>query len=163
MRRGLRLILPLLLVVLLVGTALMAEQTHMIYVTIPEFLELELSATSIDLGSFMVNGVLMDRIASTEPLVVKYRCNHTSGWELKVSANDFVHTARADVTIPAAYLSWGKDADAINNVMANHESVVETGMDPVDASINIYYAMDLPENSLAGEYSSTVTYTLVAL
>ena len=47
--------------------------------------------------------------------------------------------------------------------MANHESVVETGMDPVDASINIYYAMDLPENSLAGEYSSTVTYTLVAL
>lgn len=164
MRRGLKLILPMLLLVLLVGSALAIDKTHDIIVTIPEILELELSTDLIDLGSFIeVGGVLQERIASTTPLVVKYRCNYPNGWELRVSAVDFVNSEHADLKIPVDHLSWGTTPEAINNTMATSGNVVASGKEPVNTSINIYYALKLPENPFAGQYSTTVTYTLLAL
>jgi len=163
MRRGLKLVLPALLVILLLGAVWAAEESHQIIVTIPELLELELSEDVIDLGSFLRDGVLQQRIASTTPLVVKYRCNNPNGWELKVSAGDFINTDHADRGIPVDHLSWGQTPETINNVMAPGGSVVASGQQPVDAEIDIYYAVNLPENPIAGQYVSTVTYTLLAL
>jgi len=151
-------------VVLLVGTVFAVDATHEIIVTIPEILELELSEDIIDLGSFVeVGGVFQERIASTNPLVVKYRCNYPNGWELRVSAVDFVNTDNADMKIPVDHLSWGTTPEAINNTMATSGNVVASGKEPVNTSINIYYALKLPENPFAGQYSTTVTYTLLAL
>lgn len=164
MRRGLKLILPILLAVLLVGTVFALEATHEIIVTIPEVLELELSETLIDLGSFVeVGGVFQEQVASKTPLVVKYRCNHPNGWELRVSAVDFVNADNPELKIPVDHLSWGKTPETINNMMASSGSLVDSGREPVNTSLNIYYALRLPENPFAGQYNTTVTYTLLAL
>lgn len=163
MRREMRIMLPIILLVLVLGTTFAAQETHDIIVTIPEIAELELSEDSIDLGSFLVGNVLQDRIVSTTPLKVSYRCNHMDGWALKVSATAFQNAVDPSITIPVNYLYFGTEPGKINNRMSEEEIQVATGLEPVNTTTEIYYAMDLPENAYAGEYSSTVTYTLVTL
>lgn len=98
-----KVILPIILLVLVLGTTYAVEKTHDIIVTIPEIAELELSEDSIDLGSFLVGNVLLDRIVSATPLKVSYRCNHLDGWALKVSATAFQNAVDPSITIPVNY------------------------------------------------------------
>lgn len=163
MRREMKVILPFILLVLVLGTTYAVEKTHDIIVTIPEIAELELSEDSIDLGSFLVGNVLLDRIVSATPLKVSYRCNHLDGWALKVSATAFQNAVDPSITIPVNYLYFGTEPDKTNKQMSESEIQVATGLEPVNTTTEIYYAMELPENAYAGEYSSTVTYTLVTL
>ncbi|NLC53523.1 MAG: hypothetical protein GX770_06110 [Firmicutes bacterium] len=163
MRREIKILLPIILLVLVLGTTFAIEKTHEIIVTIPEIAELELSEDSIDLGSFLVGNVLQDRIVSSTPLKVSYRCNHMDGWALKVSATAFQNSVDPSITIPVNYLSFGTEPTKIDTRMSESEIVVATGTEPVNTTTEIYYAMELPENAYAGEYNSTVTYSLVTL
>ncbi|NLM38247.1 MAG: hypothetical protein GX202_09005 [Firmicutes bacterium] len=163
MRKELKLVLSIVLLALVLGTTFAVEKTHDIIVTIPEIAELELSDDSIDLGSFLVGSVLQSRIVSATPLKVTYRCNNMDGWALKVSATAFQNSSDPSITIPVNYLYFGTAPDQTDTQMSETEILVATGMEPVNTTTNIYYAMDFPENAYAGEYSSTVTYTLVTL
>lgn len=158
-----KLILPIVLLVIVLGTSFAVEKTHDIIVTIPEIAELELSEDSIDLGNFLVGNVLQNRIVSATPLKVTYRCNHMDGWALKVSATAFQNAIDPSITIPVNYLYFGTAPDKTDTQMSETDIVVATGLEPVNTTTEIYYAMDFPENAYAGEYSTTVTYTLVTL
>ena len=160
MRRSLKVILPTLLVVLSIVTVLAAEQSHDIVVTIPEFLELSLSETRMDLGSF---GELQNTLVTQNPLKVSYRCNHANGWSLNVKASDFIHGSDPDLTFSVTNLSWGTNPDAINNQMSAGETEVAGSRQPVNTTTDIYYAVRYPGDIHAGQYTSEVTYTLVAL
>ncbi|NLW60641.1 MAG: hypothetical protein GX073_09920 [Firmicutes bacterium] len=163
MRREMRILMPIIFLVFVFGTTFAIQKSHDIIVTIPEIAELELSTDSIDLGSFLVGSMLQERVVSTTPLRVTYRCNHRDGWALKVSATAFQNAVDPSVTIPVDYLYFGTEPDKTDQRMSETEVVVASGLEPVNTSTEIYYAMELPENAYAGEYSSTVTYTLVTL
>lgn len=156
-------VLPVILLLLALGTTFAAQKTHEIIVTIPEIVELELSEDTIDLGSFLVGDLLQSRIEAAAPLKVTYRCNHRDGWALMVSATPFQNSVDPTLTIPVDYLFFGTEPGKTNNRMAEATNEVEvaSGLNPVNATTEIYYAMELPENAYAGEYSSTVTYTLI--
>ena len=163
MRRSLKLVLPILLLTLSLGAVLAGENaTHQIFVTIPEIIQLELSATSVDLGSFLVNGELLDTIAAENALTVNYRCN-TPEWELSVKATKFENEKDSSATIPVSQLKWRKASEATGRQMGEFPSTVVQGNGPVAASTDIYYEMDRYDSAMSGRYSSTVTYTLVAL
>ena len=90
MRKELRVVLPLVLFALLVGTILAANDTatHEITVTIPEYVSIEILNGDID-----VNFADFGQTVTTGPVGVKYRCNKSGSWALTVSATDFIAEA----------------------------------------------------------------------
>ncbi len=165
MKNRMKMLLFVLLLCLTVGTVLAVEQSHEIVVNIPQFIELNLSQTAIDLGSFMdETGNLLNQLVTVEPLNVSYRCNSSNGWTLTVSATDFIDDLNSN-SFSVNQLMWGTDPLAINNSMlltGDGSSTVATGTSPALQTTDVYYSVLYPENTYAGNYTSVVTYTLIA-
>jgi hypothetical protein len=167
MKKGSKTGLLIILLCLTLSTVLAVEKSHDIIVNIPQYVELDLSETSITLGSFMDGtGEIVERLETLEPLVVTYRCNSQNGWSLTVAASNFEHSVDPLKTFPVSYLTWGTDSGAINKPMPltgeGPAAVVAAGNALGIQNANIYYAVNYPENTYAGDYSSIVTYTLIA-
>ena len=167
MKKGFKTGLLIILLCLTLGTVLAMEKSHDIIVYIPQYVELNLSETSITLGSFMDGtGNIVERLETSEPLVVTYRCNSPNGWSLTVAASNFIHNEDPLKTFPVSYLTWGTDSGSVNKPMPLKDSepaaVVATGTALSIQNSDIYYAVNYPENTYAGNYTSTVTYSLIA-
>ncbi|NLW56340.1 MAG: hypothetical protein GX050_06985 [Firmicutes bacterium] len=162
MRKELRVVLPLILICLLVGTILAANDTasHEITVTIPEYVNIEILNGDID-----VNFADFGQTVTAGPVGVKYRCNKSGNWALTVSATDFIGEA-ATQSFSVSHLKWGLTSGSITNSMpltGEDAAQVATWNTPVNQTTEIYYLINYPEEAFAGSYSTTVTYSIVAL
>lgn len=165
MKNRMKMLLFVVLICLTVGTVFAVEQSHEIIVNIPQFIELNLSQAAIEMGSFMdETGNLSNQLVTANPLNVSYRCNNSNGWTLTVSATDFLDDTNGN-SFSVNQLMWGTDPLAINNTMpltGDGSSTIATGTSPALQTIDVYYSVLYPENAYAGDYTSNVTYTLLA-
>lgn len=164
MKKEFKILLPIILLALLVGTVLAADEverkTHDITVTIPEFVGLEILNGDIN--------VALDQPGqntSAGPVKVKYWCNKAGNWALMVSASDFTAESTSN-SFSVSHLKWGTSPTNIPNVMpltGEDTATVDQWNTPVNETVDIHYMIDYPEEAFADSYTTTVTYTIVAL
>lgn len=163
MKKTIRLLsLALLVILTMLGTAFANDRaTHTISVTIPEKVEIILSRTNIDFGFVMDGPEVLE-----DSLDVTYRCNKSGGdWQLTISGTDFTSATSPD-TFSVDYLKWKRAKDGMYQDMPKTTpgevgAVVATGNTPGYNTTKIYYQMTMPTDVHAGQYTNTVTYSLI--
>ncbi len=161
MRKELRVVLPLILLALVVGTVFAAtdKASHEITVTIPEYVNIEILNGDIDITFTEVG-----QTVTAGPVGVKYRSNKSGNWALTVSATDFI--GEGTHSFPVSHLKWGLSSGSINNAMpktGESAAQITSWNTPVNQITEVYYLINCPEDAFAGSYTSTVTYSIVAL
>jgi|SRR5690554_5377468 len=136
------------------------QATHTISVTIPEQVYLSLSLTNVTFD-------FTDREDDTleESLEVTYRCNKAGGdWRLAVSGTDFTSNLSPD-SFSVGHLQWKTEGESYQPMpeTASEEvgAIVATGNNPAPNKTKVYYQMSMPTDVHAGDYTNTITYTLL--